>query len=69
MNSAATSAVFGAVRRWLAAPGRNARRLRIGIVNIAAQAGSAKHDHEAVLLHRLDKHLDAGNLHLPQLDR
>ena len=48
---------------------RNARGLRIGVVNAAPQPGSAKHDHEAMLLDRLDKDFDAWNLDLPQTDR
>ena len=47
---------------------RHAGGLRIGVVHVAAQPGAAKHDDEAMLLDRLDEHLDAGNLHLAQLD-
>ena len=47
---------------------RHAGLLRIGVVHVAAEARAAEDDHEAMLLHRLDEHLDAGNLHLAELD-
>ena len=47
---------------------RHARLLRIGVGHVAAEPLAAEDDHEAVLLDRLDEHLDAGNLHLAELD-
>ena len=48
---------------------RDAGALRVGVVHVAAEAFAAEDDHEAMLLHRLDEHLDAGNLHFAELDR
>ena len=47
---------------------RHAGLLRIGVGHVAAEPLAAEDDHEAVLLDRLDEHLDAGDLHLAELD-
>ena len=41
---------------------RHAGLLRIGVGHVAAESFAAEDDHEAVLLDRLDEHLDAGDL-------
>ena len=69
-NSRATSAVFAL--SGLLGDGierRHAGPLRVGVVHVPAEPWAAEHDHEAMLLHRLDEHLDAGNLHLAELHR
>ena len=49
---------------------RHAGDLRVGVVHVALpRPGAAEDDDEAMLLHRLDEDLDAGDLHVAQLDR
>ena len=70
MNSLATSAVFllsGSVGDGVER--RDAGDLRIGVVDVAVQAGAAEDDDEAMLLHRLDEDFDAGDLYVAQFDR
>ena len=47
---------------------RHAGLLRIGVGHVAAQALAAEDDAETVLLDRLDKDLDAGDLHFAKFD-
>src|SRR5262245_6170980 len=47
---------------------RNAGGLRIGVVDVAAEALAAEHDDEAMLLDRLTKHFDPGDLYVAQAD-
>ena len=63
------AAVFSLPRLGDRIERRHAGGLRIGVVHVAAQARAAKHDDEAMLLHRLDEDFDAGNLHRVQLAR
>ena len=40
--------------------------MRVGVVYVAFEALATQNNHEAVLLDRLDEHLDAGDLHLTE---
>ena len=65
----ATSAVFSLPASLrLGGQRRHADRLRIGVLHVARQARPAKDDDEAMLLHRLDEDLVAGDFDLAQAD-
>ncbi len=46
----------------------DARGLRVGVQHVSAQPRGTEYDDEAMFLDRLDEYLDAGNLHLAQLN-